>query len=118
MNTIFESFSFSPISFPFDAPPHAVQAPTCCHTQDPLKENLHLLLKRLQQKKAKRLAKLEYAIFSQIRKLKEELCHLEGDALALSDREKSLRILLDRVAKEGEEDLECEKRRKVTLITK
>ena len=41
---------------------------------------------------------------------------LEGDALALSDREQRLRILLDRVAQEGEDDLVAERRRRVSYV--
>ena len=45
--------------------------------------------------------------------LKEEVEKLEGEGQLLSDQENHLRALLDRVAKEGEDDLECAKRRQV-----
>ena len=45
--------------------------------------------------------------------LKLELGRLGEDKLALSDQERNLHTLLQRVAKEGEEDLECERRRYV-----
>ena len=41
---------------------------------------------------------------------------LEGDGLALSDREQRLRILLDRIAQEGEDDLAAERRRGVSYV--
>eukprot|EP00826_Nyctotherus_ovalis_P056372 TRINITY_DN7593_c0_g1_i3.p1 TRINITY_DN7593_c0_g1~~TRINITY_DN7593_c0_g1_i3.p1 ORF type:complete len:139 (+),score=21.20 TRINITY_DN7593_c0_g1_i3:154-570(+) len=105
MNTVYDSFSFSPISAPVSFPIPAISDDS--HQNNVLAGNLKLLLDRLQQKKTKHLAKLN--------QLKEDLGHLEGDALALSDREQRLRTLLERIAREGEEDLAAERRRRELL---
>eukprot|EP01022_Parablepharisma_sp_SALTPOND_P026635 TRINITY_DN64518_c1_g1_i1.p2 TRINITY_DN64518_c1_g1~~TRINITY_DN64518_c1_g1_i1.p2 ORF type:complete len:192 (+),score=3.72 TRINITY_DN64518_c1_g1_i1:286-861(+) len=82
----------------------------------PLLQDSVQLLARLKEKKAKRNQKLaQVFLLTFQRQLKEELEKLEGDGRVLSGQEGHLRTLLDRVAKEGEDDLECAKRRQVTI---
>eukprot|EP00826_Nyctotherus_ovalis_P053574 TRINITY_DN6984_c0_g2_i21.p1 TRINITY_DN6984_c0_g2~~TRINITY_DN6984_c0_g2_i21.p1 ORF type:complete len:119 (-),score=5.18 TRINITY_DN6984_c0_g2_i21:180-536(-) len=74
----------------------------CCQPSD-----LRLLLDQLHHQKQQHLQILK--------QLKEEINELEQVKHGLEKQEERLRTLLGRVAREGEEDLKAERRRRVML---
>lgn len=75
-------------------------------------------LNQINNKRQKRQKKLKYIVKEEklyYRQLKEDVEKLEAEGQSLSDQEHHLRALLDRIAKEGEDDLQCSRRRQVFL---